>query len=435
MKNLKVKIQNQEIEINAKSILNNFINYTKVDTQSDENSQTLPSTKKQLDLIKILKKELQDLGIKKIKTTKTGYLYAVVPGTIKKKNNEQILGFLAHIDTAQDASGKNVKAQIHQNYDGKDIILNKKKNIILSTKTFPELKKYKNQTIITTNGTTLLGSDDKSGIAIIIETVKTLLNNKNLKYPTFKIAFSPDEEIGVGAHHFDIDKFSADIAYTIDGGEIGEMEWENFNASSAIITIKGINVHPGHAFGKMINSQLIANKIIEEINKTFPTPERTKDYEGFLYLYATNGNTEKTTLKYLIRDHSKKEFNLKKKKLKQIIKEIQKQNKKAKIDLEIKDQYFNMAEKIKPVKYIVNNLKQAILNSNIKPIEKPIRGGTDGSILSYKGLPTPNIFTGGHNFHSIYEYIPLESMQKSTEVVLRIILEESNANKKSQKTK
>ena len=415
-----IKIQNQNLNIDNKSILKNFIKYIRIDTQSDPDSNTIPSTEKQKNLIKILKEDLQKIGIKKIKTSKNGFLYTSIPSNIK--NSKTKIGLIAHVDTASDSSGKNVKPKIWKNYDGKDILLNKTKNIILSPKQFPELKKYKNQTIITTDGTTLLGSDDKSGIAEIIEVIKILQENPNLKHPEIKIAFTPDEEIGKGAHHFDLKYFDADFAYTIDGGEIGEIEWETFNAAITTIIIEGINVHPGYAYKKMINSQLIANEIVSEISD-FPSPENTRDYEGYLYLYSFQGNTEKTTLKYLIRDHNKTNFNKKKKILEKIIKKYSKKYKKAKITIETKDQYYNMAEKIKPVKFIVDYAKKAIKDSGLKVKEVPVRGGTDGSILSFRGLPTPNIFAGGHNFHGIYEYVPLESMEKSVEVILRIILE------------
>ncbi len=395
-----------------------FLNYIKIDTQSDENSQTCPSTKKQLHFGKKLVKELLALGIKKAVIDKNGYVMATLPSNIKKK--VPTIGLIAHMDTSPDMSGKGVTPQIIENYNGKNIILNKEKGIVLSINDFPEITAYQGETLITTNGTTLLGADDKAGIAEIITALEYFIKHPEIKHGTIKIAFTPDEEIGQGAKHFNVKKFRADFAYTIDGGEIGELEYETFNAAKAIINISGRNIHPGYAKNKLINSMQIAF----ELNSLLPVsqrPEYTTGDEGFFHLISMCGNVEESQMHYILRDHNKKKFTDKKELLKKVITFLNKKYSKDLIFFKIEDQYYNMKEKIIPVFKIVELAKRAMQEAKIEPIIKPVRGGTDGALLSYMGLPTPNIFTGGHNFHGKYEFISLHSMQKAVEVILNII--------------
>ena len=330
-----------------------------------------------------------------------------------------VIGFISHFDTTPDFTGANVNPQIIEDYDGNDIILNKDENIVLSPLYFEDLKQYKGQTIITTDGTTLLGADDKAGITEIVSAMEYLIQHPEIKHGKIRVGFTPDEEIGRGAHKFDVKKFGADWAYTMDGSQIGELEYENFNAAGAVITVKGKSVHPGYAKGKMVNSILIAQEFIDLLPKT-EVPEQTEDREGFFHLHTIKGNVEETILQYIIRDHDKGRFEKRKQFLKDIASRLNKEHNKEVIEVEITDQYFNMKEKIEPVMHIVDIAEKAMKAVGVKPIIKPIRGGTDGSQLSYMGLPCPNIFAGGHNFHGRYEYVPVESMLKAVEVIVKI---------------
>ncbi|NBL64028.1 peptidase T [Flavobacterium sp. NST-5] len=402
-------------------IIDRFISYVTVDTESDPNSDTTPSTEKQWDLANQLVEELKKIGLQDVTIDENAYIMATLPSNVD--HEVPTIGFVSHFDTTPDFTGANVKPQIWENYDGEDIILNKEQNIVLSPKYFEDLLLYKGQTIITTDGTTLLGADDKAGITEIVTAMEFLINNPEIKHGKIRIGFTPDEEIGRGAHKFDVEKFGADWAYTMDGSQIGELEYENFNAAGAKITFKGKSVHPGYAKGKMINSMLIANKFISKLPKN-EVPEKTKDYDGFFHVHHLNGSIEETVLELIIRDHDKKKFKKRKKLIKKITKKINKKfAKQFGGDIavaEIKDQYFNMKEKVEPVMHIVDIAEKAMRELGIEPIIKPIRGGTDGSQLSYMGLPCPNIFAGGHNFHGKYEYVPVESMQKAVEVIVKI---------------
>lgn len=395
-----------------------FFDYLKIDTKSDPESETCPSTEKQLNLAKVLVKELNDMGLTDVSVDENGY----VMGTLKSNTDKKVptIGLIAHMDTAPDMSGANVQPTIHNNYDGNDIVLNKEKNIILSPKDFPELKNYIGQDIITTDGTTLLGADNKAGIAEIMEAVDFLINNPDIKHGDIKIGFTPDEEIGRGANKFNVEKFNADFAYTIDGGEIGELEYENFNAAGAKVYIKGRNVHPGTAKNKMKNSITISH----EFNSMLPAdqvPEFTTGYEGFFHLYSTEGSVEESKLQYIIRDHCRESFESKKELMNSVADFINKKYGEGTVTVEMTDQYYNMKEKVLPVIEIVDNAKLAMEEVGVKPIIKAIRGGTDGARLSYMGLPCPNIFTGGHNFHGRYEYIPVQSMDKAVEVIVKLL--------------
>jgi len=399
-------------------VVEKFLRYISIDTQSDDSSSATPSTAKQLDLAKLLYEELNSLGLKDISLDDKGYVMATLPSNIDKK--VPIIGFIAHMDTSPDMSGKDIKPQRIENYDGGDIILNKEKNIILSPTEFPELKKYVGNTLLTTDGNTLLGADDKAGIAEIMTAIEYLVQNPQIKHGEIKIGFTPDEEIGRGVDYFDVKKFGAEYAYTIDGGGIGEIEYENFNAAYAKIIINGRNIHPGYAKGKMYNSLLIAM----ELNSLLPVnerPEYTSGYEGFYHIIKFNGNVEKTTIEYIIRDHDKAKFDQKKEFIRKVCDFINTKYPSGTVILELKDQYYNMREKIEPVIHIIDIVKKAMELTDVKPVIVPIRGGTDGSRLSYMGLPCPNIFAGGHNFHGKMEYIPIESMEKAVEVILKII--------------
>ena len=402
-------------------IIDRFISYVIIDTESDSSSETTPSTKKQWNLANKLVEELKSIGMNEVTIDEKAYIMATLPSNVD--NEVPTIGFISHFDTTPDFTGANVKPQIIPNYDGKDIVLNTEHNIVLSPKYFKDLLQYKGQTLITTDGTTLLGADDKAGITEIMTAMEFLIKNPEIKHGKIRVGFTPDEEIGRGAHHFDVEKFGCDWAYTMDGSQVGELEYENFNAAGAKITFKGKSVHPGYAKGKMINSMLIANNFINELPKG-ETPQETRGYEGFFHVHHLTGSIEETVLELIIRDHSKSKF-IKRKEL--IAKIAQKFNKKfAKqfgediVIAEIKDQYYNMKEKVLPVKHIVDIAENAMKQLGIKPLIKPIRGGTDGCQLSYKGLPCPNIFAGGHNFHGKYEYVPVESMQKAVDVIIKI---------------
>jgi tripeptide aminopeptidase len=402
-------------------IIDRFISYVTIDTESDSNSETTPSTAKQWDLANKLVEELKAIGMQDVTIDDKSYIMATLPSNVD--HEVPTIGFVSHFDTSPDFTGTNVKPQIVPNYDGKDIILNAEKNIILSPSYFKDLLLYKGQTLITTDGTTLLGADDKAGITEIVTAMEFLVNNPEIKHGKIRVGFTPDEEIGRGAHHFDVEKFGADWAYTMDGSQVGELEYENFNAAGAKITFKGKSVHPGYAKGKMINSLLIANDFINALPEG-ETPQETKGYEGFFHVNHLSGSIEETVLELIIRDHSKPKFEKRKKLIEKITKKINKKFAKQFgediVVTEITDQYYNMKEKVVPVKYIVDIAEKAMKQVNIKPIIKPIRGGTDGCQLSYKGLPCPNIFAGGHNFHGKYEYVPVQSMQKAVEVIVKI---------------
>ena len=400
------------------TVTERFLRYAKKDTQSDENSKTVPSTKKQLILARMLVKELKEAGLKDASVDNNGYVMATLPANTDKKT--PVIGWIAHMDTSPDFTAENVQPVIHKNYDGKDIVLNSKKNIVLSPADFPELLEYRGQDIITTDGTTLLGADDKAGIAAIMTALSWLHEHPEVRHGTLKIGFTPDEEIGRGADHFDVKKFGADFAYTVDGGSLGELEFENFNAALATVTFTGRNVHPGTAKNKMINSMHLAM----EFNAMLPAherPEHTEGYEGFFHLIDIRGEVEKTVMRYLVRDHDREHFEYRKKFLEECASLIRVKYGPDVVKLELRDQYYNMKEKIEPVKYVVDLARKAMIQCGVKPIEKPIRGGTDGARLSYMGLPTPNLFTGGHNFHGRYEFIPIPSMEKAVEVILKII--------------
>ncbi|MBU5311538.1 peptidase T [Tissierella carlieri] len=398
-------------------LIDRFLQYVKHETTSDESSTSVPSTSNQLEFAKILGRELEEIGLSDVSVDENGYVMATLPSNTE--NKAPIIGFIAHMDTSPDMSGNNVKPKIISNYNGEDIVLNDEENIIMSTKDFPDLKDYIGHDLITTDGTTLLGADNKAGIAEIITAVEYLIQNPNIPHGTVKIGFTPDEEIGRGADCFDVEKFGADFAYTVDGGPIGELEYENFNAATAKISIQGRNVHPGTAKNKMINSILIAN----ELNSMLPIderPEYTEGYEGFYHLMAFNGSVEKTEIAYIIRDHSMEKFEIKKEILKRAVEFLNHKYGDI-ITLEISDSYYNMKEKIEPVMFVIDIAKKAMEDLDIKPLIKPIRGGTDGARLSYMGLPCPNLFTGGHNYHGKFEYIPIFAMEKSVETILKII--------------
>ena len=403
--------------INKKQLIERFIKYVTIDTESDPNNPAFPSTENQWDLANVLVEDLKVIGMQDISLDENCYIMATLPSNVS--HNVPIIGFVSHMDTSPDFTGKNVKPQITENYQGNDIILNKEKNIILSPDYFEDLLQYKGQTIITTDGTTLLGADDKAGITEIVTAMEYLIQHPEIKHGTIRICFTPDEEVGKGAHLFDVEKFGAEWAYTMDGSQIGELEYENFNAASAVVTITGKIVHPGYAIGKMINSMQIANEFMSLLPKA-EVPEKTTDYQGFFHLHDMNGTVEKTILEYIIRDHDLKLFAKRKNVLQNIADELNKVAGQNLIEITMKDQYFNMKEKIVPVMHIVDLVEETMIDLGITPLIKPIRGGTDGSQLSFKGLPCPNIFAGGHNFHGRFEYVPAESMVKATEVIVGI---------------
>jgi tripeptide aminopeptidase len=403
--------------ISKQHIIDRFISYITIDTESDPNSETTPSTAKQWDLANKLAEELKAIGLNDVSIDENAYIMATLPSNVD--HDVPTVGFISHFDTSPDFTGANVKPQIIENYDGKDIILNKEQNIVLSPDYFDDLLLYKGQTLITTDGTTLLGADDKAGITEIVTAMEYLINHPEIKHGPIRIGFTPDEEIGRGAHKFDVKKFGADWAYTMDGSQIGELEYENFNAAGATITVKGKIVHPGYAKGKMINSMYYATEFINALPR-LETPEHTEGYEGFFHLHTLEGKVEETTLKYIIRDHDMDKFEARKALMEKIVLDLNTKFEAEVFKIELKDQYFNMKEKVEPVMHIVDVAEEAMKSLGITPLIKPIRGGTDGSQLSYMGLPCPNIFAGGHNFHGRYEYVPVESMQKAVEVICKI---------------
>lgn len=403
--------------ISKEHIIKRFINYVTIDTQSDPTSKTTPSTPKQWDLANKLADELKAIGMHDVSIDENAYIMATLPSNVS--HNVPTIGFISHFDTSPDFTGTSVKPQIIEKYNGKDIVLNTAENILLSPDYFEDLHQYKGQTLITTDGTTLLGADDKAGITEIVSAMEYLINHPEVKHGTIKVGFTPDEEIGRGAHKFDVEKFGADWAYTMDGSQIGELEYENFNAAGAVVKVKGKIVHPGYAKGKMINSMYIAQEFINSLPR-LETPEHTDGYQGFFHLSSIKGEVEETVLEYIIRDHDLRHFEARKAVMEKLADALNEQYGWEVIQVEIKNQYFNMKEKIEPVMHIIDIAEEAMKQLSIAPIIKPIRGGTDGSQLSYMGLPCPNIFAGGHNFHGRYEYVPVESMIKATQVICKI---------------
>ena len=398
------------------NVVERFLRYVKFDTQSDELTNLTPSTPGQMKFAQVLKKELEALGLTEITLDDNGYLMATLPANTDE--DVPTIGFIAHLDTSPDMSGHNVNPHMVENYQGGDIVLNEEKGIVLSPSQFPELNDYVGETLITTDGNTLLGADDKAGVAEIITAVEYLMNHPEIKHGKIRIAFNPDEEIGKGAHKFDVDLFGADWAYTMDGGAVGELEFENFNAAVAKITFQGRNVHPGYAKGKMINSIRVANQFAIMLPR-WETPEHTQDYEGFYHLVGIEGSVEQTVMTYIIRDHDRDRFERRKKELEHLTRKINNEFPEV-ATIEIKDQYYNMREKIEPVMHVIDLAKQAMENVGVTPKVQPIRGGTDGAQLSFKGLPCPNIFAGGLNFHGRFEFVPVSSMEKATDVVVEI---------------
>lgn len=398
-------------------LIDRFISYVTIDTESDPESETTPSTAKQWELAHKLVAELKQIGLSDVTIDENAYIMATLPSNVEHK--VPTIGFISHFDTSPDFTGANVKPQIVENYDGKDIILNREENIVLSPDYFDDLLMYKGQTLITTDGTTLLGADDKAGITEIVTAMEHLINHPEIKHGDIRIGFTPDEEIGRGAHKFDVKKFGADWAYTMDGSQVGELEYENFNAAGAKITVKGKIVHPGYAKGKMVNSMYYASEFINVLPR-LETPEHTEGYEGFFHLQSMVGKVEETTLQYIIRDHDKDKFEARKALMEKIVVDLNTKYGSEIFKIELKDQYYNMKEKVEPVMHVVDIAEEAMKAVGIPPLIKAIRGGTDGSQLSYMGLPCPNIFAGGHNFHGRYEYVPVESMQKAVEVIVKI---------------
>lgn len=403
--------------VSKQEIIDRFISYVTIDTESDPNSSSTPSTEKQWILANKLFTELKEMGMHDVQIDENAYIMATLPATTRQKL--PVIGFISHFDTSPDFTGTQVSPQVIENYDGKDIVLNEEKQIILSPAEFEDLLLYKGQTLITTDGTTLLGADDKAGITEIMSAMQFLINHPEIEHGEIKVGFTPDEEIGRGAHKFDVKKFGADWAYTMDGSQIGELEYENFNAASAVVNIQGKIVHPGYAKGKMINSMHIAQDFIASLPR-LETPEHTEERQGFFHLHEMKGNVDHTELHYIIRDHDLTHFEARKAMVNKIAEDLNKQFGDGTVTVNINDQYFNMREKIEPNMHIVRIAEKAIITAGIKPIIKPIRGGTDGSQLSFMGLPCPNIFAGGHNFHGRYEYVPVESMQKAVEVIINI---------------
>jgi len=391
-----------------------FINYTKFDTQSAEDKDCVPSTEKQLEFAAYLKKELEREGLSNVTLDDKGYIYATLKGNIK---DVPTIGFISHYDTSPDCSGANIKARIVKNYDGNDILLSE--GIVSSPKKFPELLQHVGEDLIVTDGTTLLGADDKAGIAEIVEAMCYLRDHKEIKHGDIRIAFNPDEEIGMGAHHFDVEQFGCEWAYTMDGGDIGELEFENFNAASAKIHIKGISVHPGYAKGKMVNANLLAMEFATMMPPD-ETPETTEGYQGFFHLLGVQSNVEGASLHYIIRDHDRSRFEDRKRIIVSVVNTMNEKYGENTVSAEVKDQYYNMKEKIDPQMHVIDLVLRAMQDCGVAPKVKPIRGGTDGAQLSFKGLPCPNIFAGGVNFHGPYEFVSIQSMEKAKEVIVRI---------------
>ena len=398
------------------NVTDRFLDFVKFDTQSDELTNMTPSSPGQMEFAKYLKSVLDGMGLEDVELDSNGYLFAPLPANMEKP--VPTVGFIAHIDTSPDMSGRHVSPRIVKNYDGGAITLNEKEQIVLSPGEFPELRNYMGEDLIVTDGTTLLGADDKAGVAEIITAVAYLQSHPEIKHGKIRIGFNPDEEIGLGAHKFDVEKFGCEFAYTMDGGAVGELEYENFNGASAKVTIKGRNVHPGYAKHKMVNSIRVANNFIAMLPR-WETPEHTEGYEGFYHLVGIEGGVEQTVLSYIIRDHDRARFESRKKEIEHLCRKTNMEFPGC-CTVEIKDQYYNMREKIEPVMHVIEIAEQAMRDSGIEPRVQPIRGGTDGAQLSFKGLPCPNIFAGGENFHGRYEYVPVSSMEKAVDVIVNI---------------
>ncbi|WP_284140829.1 peptidase T [Virgibacillus sp. LDC-1] len=398
-------------------LIKRLITYAKIDTQSNEESETTPSTPGQWDLLHLLMDQLKEIGMEEVSLDENGYLMATLPANTEKEM--PTIGFLAHVDTATDFTGKNVNPQVVEDFDGNDLILNESLHVVLSGRDFPELPSYKGHTLITTDGTTLLGADNKAGIAEIMTAMHYLIKHPEIKHGKIRVAFTPDEEIGRGPHKFDVERFNASYAYTVDGGPLGELQYESFNAAAAKITFHGNSVHPGTAKNKMVNASRMAAQFISKLPDQ-ETPEHTEGYEGFYHLSSIHGDVEKTIISYIIRDFDKESFKNRKTTITRFVQEMKESYGEKSVELELTDQYYNMRDKIEPVKEIVDIAYQAMKNIGITPIVQPIRGGTDGSQLSYMGLPTPNIFTGGENFHGKFEYISVDNMEKAAQTVVEI---------------
>lgn len=399
------------------TVIDRFLKYVTFDTQSDENTGVTPSTAKQMVFAKYLQQELQELGLEEISLDENGYLFATLPANIDRP--VPVVGFIAHMDTSPDMSGENVKPRIVENYDGTDIVLCNKENIVLSPSQFPELLDHKGEDLIVTDGHTLLGADDKAGIAEIVSAVAYLKEHPEIKHGKIRIGFNPDEEIGLGAHKFDVEKFGAKWAYTMDGGEVGELEFENFNAAAAKIVIKGRNVHPGYAKNKMINSMLVANEFMSMLPAD-ETPATTEGYEGFYHLVGMKGEVEQSELSYIIRDHDREKFESRKAFVADCANKINAKYGSEIVAVELKDQYYNMRQEVEPLMHIIDIAFGAMKEAGVEPKVKAIRGGTDGAQLSFKGLPCPNIFAGGLNFHGRYEFVPVQSIEKAVKVIVKI---------------
>ena len=394
-----------------------FLKYVSFCTTSDEQTNMTPSTPGQMEFAKYLAAELKAIGMQEVTLDKNGYVMATLPANTEGKPT---IGFIAHMDTAPDASGKHVKARIVENYDGQDILLNAEKNIVFEVAKYPEILDYKGQDIIVTDGTTLLGADDKAGLAEIVTACEYLIQHPEIQHGKIRVGFTPDEEIGQGADHFDVKKFGCDFAYTMDGGAVGELEYENFNAAGCKVKVHGVNVHPGYGYHKMINSMRIANHFAMMLPR-WETPEHTQGYEGFYHLIAMNGTVEETTLQYIIRDHDRARFESRKREIEHLARKINQEYGEGTVEVELRDQYYNMREKVEPVMHIVTLVEEAMKEVGVTPKVQPIRGGTDGARLSFEGLPCPNIFAGGVNFHSRFEYLPIPSMEKAMEVIMQIV--------------
>ena len=399
------------------NITERFLKYVSFCTTSDEETNMTPSTPGQMEFAKYLASELKEIGMQEVTLDENGYVMATLPANVEGKPT---IGFIAHMDTAPDASGKNVKARIVENYDGQDIVLNAEKNIVFEVAKYPEILDYKGQDIIVTDGTTLLGADDKAGLAEVVTACEYLIQHPEIQHGKIRVGFTPDEEIGQGADHFDVEKFGCDFAYTMDGGAVGELEYENFNAAGCKVKVHGVNVHPGYGYHKMINSMRIANHFATMLPR-WETPEHTQGYEGFYHLIAMNGSVEETTLQYIIRDHDRARFESRKREIEHLARKINQEYGEGTVEVEIRDQYYNMREKVEPVMHIVTLVEEAMKEVGVTPKVQPIRGGTDGARLSFEGLPCPNIFAGGVNFHSRFEYLPIPSMEKAMQVILQIV--------------
>lgn len=397
------------------NIVDRFLKYVSFCTTSDENTGLVPSTPGQMEFAKYLVEELKSIGLTDVSLDSNGYIMATLPAT---EDGHPVIGFIAHMDTSPDASGKHVKPRIVEKYNGEDIELSE--GIVLSKDKYPEILRYQDQNIIVTDGKTLLGADDKAGIAEIVTAMEYLIQHPELKHGKVRVGFTPDEEIGCGADHFNVKAFGADWAYTMDGGAVGELEFENFNAAACKISVHGVNVHPGSAYHKMVNSMRIAYQLAVMLPR-WETPEHTQGYEGFYHLIGMNGTVEETTLSYIIRDHDRARFESRKRELEHLVRKVNREFGDGTVEIEMRDQYYNMREKIEPVMHIIDLAKEAMESVGVTPVVKPIRGGTDGARLSFEGLPCPNIFAGGENFHSRFEYLPIPSMEKAMQVIIKII--------------